>query len=486
MNQNINPAFSSGFTVGDTVCVKEDVLKSWIEGAGGPENAKQTKTLYSGKWRVDHEGASYDRVYCVKEDGSAVNFEGKNLELLKPSPFDPKIYKYNFLVGQTVEMLKDADRTHRMAHEGQLAEIAAIELGGTIRVRLDHHADAFAISANRIKIVESQSEPELREVARAIQKKAHKGAPCEWEYRWDTINRVCKKCGVTQWNLECWTGYSWHYKIPRGVITSRPDLKPEQYMGADKFLSPKPRPGELFRARSAMILSDEAVRTPVNVIGAGAIGSNVVLGLIKMGFRSIRVYDNDRPETQNIGTQLYGATHVSEYSSKVQALQNIIRHLGPNYNDGAAADFVGRNERFGATTTVPAGILIMAVDSMASRKEIWERIKNRANVTWVIDPRMGAENANLFTRNPCDPTDIQSYERTLYTDEAAIQEPCTAQGTFYTAQLISGLICKTVKDLVMGNMNYPRNVSWNIADNALEIHSLPPQLQAERTRTEVG
>jgi hypothetical protein len=111
------------------------------------------------------------------------------------------------------------------------------------------------------------------------------------------------------------------------------------------------------------------------------------------------------------------------------------------------------------------GIVISAVDSMEVRRLIWENHAGKALFTKaIIDPRMGAESCQLYVMDPMDPKDQAAYTKSLYSDEEAVQERCTAKATIYTANLLSGLVVKAVKD-VLTRPNYLRTVHWDIAEN---------------------
>ena len=72
--------------------------------------------------------------------------------------------------------------------------------------------------------------------------------------------------------------------------------------------------------------------------------------------------------------------------------------------------------------------------------------------------------ALMYCIDPQNAEDRASYEKTLYTDDQAVQEPCTARATTYTAFLISGMICKAVKDHVT-RQKYVRVMHWDIKNN---------------------
>jgi hypothetical protein len=122
------------------------------------------------------------------------------------------------------------------------------------------------------------------------------------------------------------------------------------------------------------------------------------------------------------------------------------------------------------------GIVITAVDSMKVRKLIWDNHKEKAIKTKaIIDPRMSIEDAKLYCMNPMSSKDIASYEKSLYTDEQAVTERCTAKSTIYTAGMISGLVAKTVKDFLV-KKPYVRTADWSIHANVLSAWKAEPQL----------
>jgi len=198
--------------------------------------------------------------------------------------------------------------------------------------------------------------------------------------------------------------------------------------------------------------------TPITVIGAGAIGSWTTLALAKMGFANITVYDHDKVETVNLNAQVYGSCDVGR--TKVAALHGYVK-LMTGIDIDLQPIMYERQENREAK-----GIWITAVDSMKVRRMIWDSLKGKArNLIALIDPRMGAEEGMMLCMDVHDDKDIESYEKSLYTDEQAVNEPCTAKSTAYTALMLSGLVAKTVKDRLTGD--YIRNCQWSIKNNHL-------------------
>ena len=207
--------------------------------------------------------------------------------------------------------------------------------------------------------------------------------------------------------------------------------------------------------RQSDLIPTKVLGEKITIIGAGAIGSLVSWSLAKMGFLNQTVIDFDMIEVENMNCQLYGRDHVGR--SKVDALQYIIER-----DTGFKIETVF--DKYTGGVTFP-GIVVSAVDSMEVRKTIWNAHKNMGVGTkFIIDPRMSIENCLQYTMDPMDPTDAEEYEATLYSDDEAVQEPCTNKATIYTSLLLSGHVVKTIKDLVLG-LPYARIMNWSIAKN---------------------
>ncbi len=343
---------------------------------------------------------------------------------------------------------------------------------------------------------------EMKVDPKALEPDEH-GHVHKWTVKWEGTYRECL-CGVKQWQLACWSQGQWSDKLPSNQKASHQtlDFDASSTKRMRDIMADKDRwTEEPHRTRSYDIIPRDILDTPINIIGCGAIGSFTALGLMKTGFKNLHLWDFDKVAIENVGTQLYGATHVR--TDKVSALNQLLGQLGPPgdlpamiHNERWNCDTLDDDECSYAhdhddeydeddcvMTSTPehmrdGGIVIMAVDSMKARREIWDSLKDYTencisddDVDWVIDGRMGAEHALMYTMAPTDDdADIATYEKTLYSDDNALQEPCTAAGTAYTALLISGWICKSVKDVLTRNPKYIRIGMWNIADNQQMVY----------------
>lgn len=210
-----------------------------------------------------------------------------------------------------------------------------------------------------------------------------------------------------------------------------------------------------FLTRQADIIPPASLGTFTTIIGAGAIGSQAAMCLSKMGFYNLFIYDMDVVSEENMNCQWYGPADIGSY--KVIALNRNIKAL-TGLNVDISTDKVD-----GDLDEVPE-VIICAVDSMESRKEIFQSNRN-SGARWFIDPRMGAEEGALYCVDLKDDKSISRYEKTLYSDEEAVQEACTAKATMYCAMMLSGHVAKAVKDISIGEKP-SHSIHWNIREDA--------------------
>jgi molybdopterin/thiamine biosynthesis adenylyltransferase len=211
------------------------------------------------------------------------------------------------------------------------------------------------------------------------------------------------------------------------------------------------RPRHEHLTRQLDLIPIACLTTPITIIGAGAVGGWVALCLAKMGFKKIRVFDFDRVSIENMNSQFYRFDDIG--APKVWALKALIEAF-------TKTSIEARNEKYEGGMF--PGIVISAVDSMAVRKLVWENHQGRAAATLaVIDPRMGAEEAQLYAMNPMSIKDIETYNKTLITDDQALEERCTAKATIHCATLLGGLVTQTVKDVAL-RKPHARVVHWAV------------------------
>lgn len=204
----------------------------------------------------------------------------------------------------------------------------------------------------------------------------------------------------------------------------------------------------------------------ITIVGAGSLGSMITYNLAKMGFKNICVYDTDIVEEHNVSNQLYGKCDIGK--KKVKALQERI------YND-CGITIKSNEELFTTNSTFIPGIIYMAVDSMDTRKELWDNcIKHNPNVKLYIESRLGAELARMYTINPFVPVHIKEYEKTLYSDKDSEESACTYRAIFTVICITAGIAAhkavKYIKNLSVKNVTEIKEGGNNEAVNVMCIN----------------
>ncbi|MEM5810056.1 MAG: ThiF family adenylyltransferase [Candidatus Aenigmatarchaeota archaeon] len=208
--------------------------------------------------------------------------------------------------------------------------------------------------------------------------------------------------------------------------------------------------GEGYFLRQLGILNPRNFRhISLQIVGVGGIGSVVAIEMAKMlQWNQIIVYDPDKVEEHNISNQIYSREDIGR--AKVDAIREILLEyavgVSPENVIGKCGRFEDEKDNVGSSPQ----IIIVGVDTMESRKRIWERVKYKPNVEGYIEGRMSPSVLRLYTiRNCCDPNIIRRYEETLYTDEEALDLPCTAQAVIDAPFIMAGLIGIQVRKILM-------------------------------------
>jgi hypothetical protein len=169
----------------------------------------------------------------------------------------------------------------------------------------------------------------------------------------------------------------------------------------------------------------------VDVIGAGATGSRIVLSLAKLGLENLHVWDFDTVESHNIANQAFGQSDIGKL--KVEALRDLVKQQ-------TGLTITIHNEKVDGSQSL-GEVIFLLTDTMASRKEIWNKgIRFKMRTKLMIETRMGPDQGRCYTINPTKPAQVKGWEGTLYGDEVAPVSACGASITVGpTAEYLSGL-----------------------------------------------
>ena len=188
-----------------------------------------------------------------------------------------------------------------------------------------------------------------------------------------------------------------------------------------------------FHRQQDVLDTPRLARTPITVIGAGAVGSFTTLALAKCGATDITVWDDDSVESHNLPNQWYRLSDLGR--PKVNALALLVREM-------TGVELKTVQERFQGDSATE--VTICCVDTMDVRMALWRQLQPRPEL--YIDARMGAEVGKVF----CVGSFGSWYDEHLYPSSEAFRAPCTAKATMYCASGLSAFIAARVANYVSG------------------------------------
>jgi molybdopterin/thiamine biosynthesis adenylyltransferase len=169
----------------------------------------------------------------------------------------------------------------------------------------------------------------------------------------------------------------------------------------------------------------------VDVIGAGATGSAVVLELAKLGVRNLHVWDFDQVEEHNLANQFFGPGDVGR--PKVEALADLVRTQ-------TGAEIGAHNAAVTKDNAPDSAVALLLTDTMESRKDIGQAYKRKFRTKALIETRMGTETGYVFTFKPIVPSEMKAWAETLWEDAVTETSACgTAITVGPTAHLLANL-----------------------------------------------
>lgn len=200
----------------------------------------------------------------------------------------------------------------------------------------------------------------------------------------------------------------------------------------------------------------------ITLIGTGGIGAITAVVLAKMGIQFMTCIDDDVIEDVNLPTQFFPINNLGD--NKAYAAT----HVAKQFSDELVTHTIA--ERVDTKTMPPrltASVIISAVDSITSRKDIWQVVR-KAWFEYYIDARMGAE---VFQAYIVPSKDNEWYTELLetQTEDNTPDDPCTMKATIYTAALASGHLGWLIKQIATGG-TIPRTFIHDI--NACNITTI--------------
>lgn len=202
-----------------------------------------------------------------------------------------------------------------------------------------------------------------------------------------------------------------------------------------------------------LVPPDKLETTEVTVVGVGAIGRQVALQLAAIGVPKIQLIDFDTVEEENLAAQGFLESDLG--LNKVLAVGEMCKNINSEIKIKTT------NRKF-SNLMFTGGVFMCCVDSIETRKIMFEQINNRADL-W-IDGRMSAEFMRILT--VWDDKSAKFYETQLFPAEEAYQGSCTAKSTIYCASGAATIMVSQFAKWLRGcQLDY--NINFNLLTNEL-------------------
>lgn len=205
-----------------------------------------------------------------------------------------------------------------------------------------------------------------------------------------------------------------------------------------------------------IIPADRLKEMTLTVVGVGAIGRQVALQLTAIGAKNLIFIDPDKVEITNLSSQGYREDELHLY--KVTATDCDCTEINKEVKiERYAAKFDASKQEIGS-------ILFCCVDNMESRREIWEFAK--MGCVFFCDARTAAEVLRMLT--VCDVKSGDHYPTTLFDEDQAYNDRCTAKTTIYTANIAAGFMVAQFAKYLRG-IPIDHDFSFNLLTNGMNI-----------------
>ena len=173
------------------------------------------------------------------------------------------------------------------------------------------------------------------------------------------------------------------------------------------------------RSKILEFFDAEQIKEQIHVVGVGVIGSNVVEQLVRMGVKTLDVWDFDTVSAHNIANQMFIEPMLG--MNKCEAIAWYTNNINPECKVNMHTE--GLKEPY-----ILNGYVFLCVDSIDLRREIVEANKYNLHCLGIMDFRMRLTDAQMYFAS----NDWQ-YEEMLKTmqfthEEAAEATPTSACG----------------------------------------------------------
>lgn len=197
-----------------------------------------------------------------------------------------------------------------------------------------------------------------------------------------------------------------------------------------------------FLRHSGWFGPEDSGNTYLNIIGVGATGSHIGLYAAKMGFHNFRIFDPDKVEAHNLPNQIYSAQDIG--SSKVDAFERILKEFNPHV-------VVEKHNYYYETEkhkNLISGPLVLTVDTMRARKDIYDTFKNNWKIKKVFETRLGFDYGELNIIDNFSSSQLEEWRSNLFNDEDVPEGPCNLRICTTLVCLVSSYTVHKICDMM--------------------------------------
>lgn len=194
-------------------------------------------------------------------------------------------------------------------------------------------------------------------------------------------------------------------------------------------------------ARHLGIFNPHDVKASATIVGCGAIGSWVAVGLAKMGLKRLTLYDFDEVEVENVPIQCFGKEAIG--LNKAVATKSFASSMCPEETD---IETFGKWEK----QKIATPIVVSAPDSLEVRKAIFESVRLDPKIKILVDARIGGQYVKIYAIDPSEMDDLDEYEKSFKSMEGS-ELPCTERGVIDVSLFASALLIRVIRKWLVTN-----------------------------------
>ncbi len=196
-------------------------------------------------------------------------------------------------------------------------------------------------------------------------------------------------------------------------------------------------PGLRYSRQAGLLPPERLGQMAAIVIGTGAIGRQVALGLGAAGIGALHLYDFDTVGEENLANQGFSSADLGK--PKVEAVAAVVRANNPGVNvvtNNRHFNAIGHGDFWDFTDEAfPDSVVVFCcVDSIETREVLWRSLPQAPY--FYCDGRMSGETMRILSI--WDETTYDAYEDTLFTADEAQPGSCTTRSSWFTATIAAG------------------------------------------------